>query len=53
MPQMAPMFWLYLMLMFMLTLLAFNVLNYFLGFLKPEGSSESVSSLSSQKFWKW
>nr|YP_010397554.1 ATP synthase F0 subunit 8 [Boreoheptagyia kurobebrevis]UQJ73463.1 ATP synthase F0 subunit 8 [Boreoheptagyia kurobebrevis] len=55
MPQMAPISWLVLFLLFSLTLILFNILNYYcvlpktLGINEKKNSSKIFSSLN----WKW
>nr|YP_010953302.1 ATP synthase F0 subunit 8 [Deleatidium vernale]WMQ76567.1 ATP synthase F0 subunit 8 [Deleatidium vernale] len=53
MPQMAPLSWLTLFIMFSSTLILFNVLNYF-SFLPTSPSSSAHSSISTTPLnWKW
>nr|YP_010865984.1 ATP synthase F0 subunit 8 [Panorpa fulvastra]WGT92269.1 ATP synthase F0 subunit 8 [Panorpa fulvastra] len=53
MPQMAPINWLSLFIMFSMTLLLFNIMNYYSYTPKPNNVKEvnKISSLSSN--WKW
>nr|YP_009185830.1 ATP synthase F0 subunit 8 [Euryusa optabilis]ALO70561.1 ATP synthase F0 subunit 8 [Euryusa optabilis] len=51
MPQMAPMSWLNLFIMFTITFLIFNSLNYF-SFLYPPKSMKLMKMLTKNN-WKW
>nr|QXT45763.1 ATP synthase F0 subunit 8 [Leucrocuta aphrodite] len=52
MPQMAPLSWLTLFIVFSMTLILFGILNYFLiSPSAPEGSSTEVKTQSFN--WKW
>nr|UUJ36787.1 ATP synthase F0 subunit 8 [Epeorus sp. 01 ZXM-2022a] len=52
MPQMAPLSWLLLFLIFSSTLILFNIMNYFLG--QPIAPLHSSSHYQTQTFnWKW
>nr|YP_010305210.1 ATP synthase F0 subunit 8 [Philonthus spinipes]ULT46827.1 ATP synthase F0 subunit 8 [Philonthus spinipes] len=51
MPQMAPMNWLILFIIFTLTFLIFNTINYFS--FKYQMKPSSISKKSSKINWKW
>nr|ARX95731.1 ATP synthase F0 subunit 8 [Protochauliodes biconicus] len=52
MPQMAPINWLFLFILFSLTLIIFNIINYYLiNPINPEDSSQSLQKNSLN--WKW
>nr|ALO76642.1 ATP synthase F0 subunit 8 [Nigidius sp. NIG01] len=51
MPQMAPMSWALLMIMFIFTLLIFNSLNYF-SFLYPPKFLK-IKKINTMINWKW
>nr|YP_009628227.1 ATP synthase F0 subunit 8 [Isonychia kiangsinensis]QBO27427.1 ATP synthase F0 subunit 8 [Isonychia kiangsinensis] len=52
MPQMAPLSWLSLFIVFSLTLILFNALNYFLY--SPEVPSSSLTGFKTTPLpWKW
>nr|ALO71215.1 ATP synthase F0 subunit 8 [Thinonoma atra] len=51
MPQMAPMNWLVLFLMFIIAFMIFNSLNYFCFLYKPKNFT--VMKTHSQINWKW
>nr|UQJ73489.1 ATP synthase F0 subunit 8 [Diamesa sp. 11XL] len=54
MPQMAPISWLVLFLVFSLTLILFNVLNYYCVLPKTLNASEKKNSfLTAALNWKW
>nr|QTT60870.1 ATP synthase F0 subunit 8 [Potthastia sp. XL1561] len=54
MPQMAPISWLILFLFFSITLILFNILNYYCFSYKNVLSSENKNSLNLQSLnWKW
>nr|UCU57946.1 ATP synthase F0 subunit 8 [Dicronocephalus adamsi] len=51
MPQMAPLSWLILFIMFCLTFILFNILNYycFIYKVKSTSSKKTINKIS----WKW
>nr|YP_009107388.1 ATP synthase F0 subunit 8 [Ibacus ciliatus]AIU40932.1 ATP synthase F0 subunit 8 [Ibacus ciliatus] len=52
MPQMAPMMWLFLFFMFLLSLFLFSAMNYFS--VTPKKMTSLLDPiLTSQKLWKW
>nr|WKU84074.1 ATP synthase F0 subunit 8 [Paramixogaster sp.] len=51
MPQMAPMNWLFLFLMFSLTFIMFNIINYFNYF--PTYYSSKKMKINKSLNWKW
>nr|YP_002274305.1 ATP synthase F0 subunit 8 [Parafronurus youi]ABY53352.1 ATP synthase F0 subunit 8 [Parafronurus youi] len=52
MPQMAPLSWLTLFIIFSFTLIFFGIMNYFL--VSPDAPQSSSSSFQTQPFnWKW
>nr|YP_004934834.1 ATP synthase F0 subunit 8 [Trichocera bimacula]AET13098.1 ATP synthase F0 subunit 8 [Trichocera bimacula] len=54
MPQMAPLSWLILFIIFSITLILFNVMNYFMyipSYLKSESEQKNIKSNSLN--WKW
>nr|ALO70966.1 ATP synthase F0 subunit 8 [Aleocharinae sp. 4 EF-2015] len=51
MPQMAPMNWLSLFLMFIATFMIFNSLNYFCFLYQPK--SFKINKIISKINWKW
>nr|YP_010397580.1 ATP synthase F0 subunit 8 [Potthastia gaedii]UQJ73619.1 ATP synthase F0 subunit 8 [Potthastia gaedii] len=55
MPQMAPISWLVLFLVFTLTLILFNILNYYCSLPKNLENLESSNNknLNSSLNWKW
>nr|UQJ73528.1 ATP synthase F0 subunit 8 [Diamesa sp. 3XL] len=54
MPQMAPISWLVLFLVFSITLILFNVMNYYCVLPKNLSTSEKKNSfLTSPLNWKW
>nr|UOU84892.1 ATP synthase F0 subunit 8 [Themira lucida] len=53
MPQMAPISWLSLFIMFSITFLLFNILNYY-SFLPTSPKQSESSKIHSSPFnWKW
>nr|QXM16977.1 ATP synthase F0 subunit 8 [Neoneuromus latratus] len=52
MPQMAPINWLLLFIIFSITLIIFNMLNYFL-ILPSSPSSENMNLKKKSMNWKW
>nr|ASS30680.1 ATP synthase F0 subunit 8 [Lomis hirta] len=52
MPQMAPLMWLNLMIMFLMSLMLFFIINYFNSTPKTIDSS-TLSLQPSEKLWKW
>nr|YP_010043663.1 ATP synthase F0 subunit 8 [Tinda javana]QPD06984.1 ATP synthase F0 subunit 8 [Tinda javana] len=53
MPQMAPINWLMLFIIFSVTFIMFNVMNYYCFFNKIPQSSKSEKKTSSSLNWKW
>nr|YP_010946599.1 ATP synthase F0 subunit 8 [Margattea spinosa]WGO57317.1 ATP synthase F0 subunit 8 [Margattea spinosa] len=51
MPQMMPLNWLFLFMLFMLTLLMFNILNYFQPV--PTPLSTMLHMKTTVYMWKW
>nr|YP_010462973.1 ATP synthase F0 subunit 8 [Epeorus alexandri]UUJ36852.1 ATP synthase F0 subunit 8 [Epeorus alexandri] len=52
MPQMAPLSWLLLFIVFSCTLVLFSIMNYFINL--PSTPRSSVSQFSAQPLtWKW
>nr|YP_009250587.1 ATP synthase F0 subunit 8 [Heterotermes cf. paradoxus AUS121]AMX22916.1 ATP synthase F0 subunit 8 [Heterotermes cf. paradoxus AUS121] len=52
MPQMMPMEWMMLYIMFLTTFLMFNIMNYFTQF--PNSTTSTKSNISVNKMnWKW
>nr|YP_009294932.1 ATP synthase F0 subunit 8 [Filhollianassa ceramica]ANW37026.1 ATP synthase F0 subunit 8 [Filhollianassa ceramica] len=52
MPQMAPLMWLPLMLMIVLTFMIFMTMNYFFSFVKSDSKSVQKTELL-EKTWQW
>nr|UYG48405.1 ATP synthase F0 subunit 8 [Chrysops sp.] len=53
MPQMAPISWLLLFIVFSLTFMMFNIMNYY-SFLPPTPKSNEINNLTISPFnWKW
>nr|AML26525.1 ATP synthase F0 subunit 8 [Staphylinidae sp. BMNH 1274674] len=50
-PQMAPMNWLCLFMLFIMVFMMFNALNYFCFLYPPKNSHISMKKI--QKNWKW
>nr|YP_010249752.1 ATP synthase F0 subunit 8 [Clinotanypus yani]QTT60883.1 ATP synthase F0 subunit 8 [Clinotanypus yani] len=54
MPQMAPISWLILFIIFSVTLILFNILNYYCVLPKKSTSTEKTSDFKSNSLnWKW
>nr|YP_009487735.1 ATP synthase F0 subunit 8 [Anopheles gilesi]AWB98553.1 ATP synthase F0 subunit 8 [Anopheles gilesi] len=53
MPQMAPINWLILFLIFSLTLMVFNILNYYCFNYSPLKAPQSLFFTSNKLNWKW
>nr|UDF83720.1 ATP synthase F0 subunit 8 [Vermiophis taishanensis] len=53
MPQMAPIKWLFLFIMFILTLILYNILNYFFLIKLPSLSMYKSKLLKNSLNWKW
>nr|YP_010725882.1 ATP synthase F0 subunit 8 [Nihonogomphus lieftincki]WDY83484.1 ATP synthase F0 subunit 8 [Nihonogomphus lieftincki] len=53
MPQMAPMSWLLLFLFFTLSMILFNVMNYYLYIPKIQSSQTNNIKKTESKNWKW
>nr|UQJ73645.1 ATP synthase F0 subunit 8 [Pseudodiamesa sp. 2XL] len=54
MPQMAPISWLVLFLVFSITLILFNILNYYCVLPKSISSEEKKAGVFSNSLnWKW
>nr|YP_009350510.1 ATP synthase F0 subunit 8 [Macrotermes falciger]AQP27234.1 ATP synthase F0 subunit 8 [Macrotermes falciger] len=52
MPQMMPMEWMMLYMMFLITFLMFNIMNYFNQSPNKQKSSKSIIT-SNKMNWKW
>nr|UOU85243.1 ATP synthase F0 subunit 8 [Rhagio lineola] len=53
MPQMAPISWLILFVVFSITFIMFNIMNYF-SFLPPSASSKEKKTFTMNSYnWKW
>nr|YP_008238983.1 ATP synthase F0 subunit 8 [Palinurellus wieneckii]AGN95854.1 ATP synthase F0 subunit 8 [Palinurellus wieneckii] len=52
MPQMSPMLWLNLFIMFLISLACFTILNYFI-FCPQKMTTDSMPTKSVEKSWKW
>nr|YP_010878885.1 ATP synthase F0 subunit 8 [Cantonius szechuanensis]WHE42524.1 ATP synthase F0 subunit 8 [Cantonius szechuanensis] len=52
MPQMAPMSWIVLFMLFSITFMVFIIMNYFVS-LKTPSNILLISKTSSIKTWKW
>nr|QHN56420.1 ATP synthase F0 subunit 8 [Dohrniphora cornuta] len=52
MPQMAPISWLLLFIVFSITFILFNIMNYYSFIYKPESSETTKKSFKSFN-WKW
>nr|WOR80631.1 ATP synthase F0 subunit 8 [Curtos sp.] len=52
MPQMAPMFWINLFIMFIIIFIMFNVMNYF-SLMYNKKSNNNIKKISKTIFWKW
>nr|YP_010545648.1 ATP synthase F0 subunit 8 [Chrysops dissectus]UYG48431.1 ATP synthase F0 subunit 8 [Chrysops dissectus] len=53
MPQMAPISWLLLFIVFSLAFMMFNIMNYY-SFLPPTPKSGETNNLTTSSFnWKW
>nr|UDF83694.1 ATP synthase F0 subunit 8 [Vermileo comstocki] len=53
MPQMAPISWLMLMIIFSITFIMFNMMNYFFVLPPQPSSKTSQQLLSKSLIWKW
>nr|UER99270.1 ATP synthase F0 subunit 8 [Ephemera serica] len=53
MPQMAPLSWLTLFIMFSITLIVFNMLNYYSFETSPPSSSQTSSTSTKAFNWQW
>nr|ANJ70234.1 ATP synthase F0 subunit 8 [Calathus melanocephalus] len=53
MPQMAPMNWLFLYIMFTLIFLMFNFLNYYMFMIKNPSNIKENNYISKILNWKW
>nr|UJG45296.1 ATP synthase F0 subunit 8 [Beris vallata] len=54
MPQMAPISWLTLFIIFTITFIMFNILNYFCFFNNtPQNNSPIKNNLINSMNWKW
>nr|YP_010046741.1 ATP synthase F0 subunit 8 [Culiseta inconspicua]QPJ78685.1 ATP synthase F0 subunit 8 [Culiseta inconspicua] len=53
MPQMAPISWLTLFLIFSLTLVIFNIKNYFCFFYNSNQTPQNMNIKSHKMNWKW
>nr|YP_009164770.1 ATP synthase F0 subunit 8 [Nevromus exterior]AKA94248.1 ATP synthase F0 subunit 8 [Nevromus exterior] len=52
MPQMAPINWLLLFIIFSITLIIFNMMNYFI-YMPSSPTSENMNFKKSYLNWKW
>nr|YP_009379190.1 ATP synthase F0 subunit 8 [Kiwa tyleri]ARQ27013.1 ATP synthase F0 subunit 8 [Kiwa tyleri] len=52
MPQMAPLLWLNLMLMFLISFILFFIMNYFIYIPSKMESYKKLMNFQN-KFWKW
>nr|YP_010470979.1 ATP synthase F0 subunit 8 [Allogalathea elegans]UVF62808.1 ATP synthase F0 subunit 8 [Allogalathea elegans] len=52
MPQMAPMMWVNLMIMTLISFICFMIINYFI-FLPKKKSSNLENFIPMEKTWKW
>nr|AMN09046.1 ATP synthase F0 subunit 8 [Rhipidia chenwenyoungi] len=54
MPQMAPLMWLSMFIIFSITLIIFNTMNYFTFFpIKSKSSNLKINSKNTTLNWKW
>nr|YP_009689633.1 ATP synthase F0 subunit 8 [Mansonia amazonensis]QEE94336.1 ATP synthase F0 subunit 8 [Mansonia amazonensis] len=53
MPQMAPISWLLLFMIFTITMIIFNVKNYYCFFYNNNNISQSLNIKKIQMNWKW
>nr|ARH54588.1 ATP synthase F0 subunit 8 [Pogonus iridipennis] len=53
MPQMAPMSWIFLYIMFTMIFLMFNFLNYYLFLIKNNEMTELKNFKNKMLNWKW
>nr|YP_003433944.1 ATP synthase F0 subunit 8 [Siphlonurus immanis] len=53
MPQMAPLSWLTLFIMFSMTLILFNIINYYSFEFSPPGSSQTTTTSTQALNWQW
>nr|YP_010999245.1 ATP synthase F0 subunit 8 [Rheocricotopus emeiensis]WPM93091.1 ATP synthase F0 subunit 8 [Rheocricotopus emeiensis] len=53
MPQMAPISWLTLFIVFSISFMIFNIMNYYCFFNKSNFSSKSFSKTNKTLNWKW
>nr|YP_011002192.1 ATP synthase F0 subunit 8 [Dicranoptycha shandongensis]WPO00997.1 ATP synthase F0 subunit 8 [Dicranoptycha shandongensis] len=53
MPQMAPLSWLLLFIIFSITLIIFNTLNYFHYSLSPQSTKLTFTIKKPSLNWKW
>nr|YP_009689698.1 ATP synthase F0 subunit 8 [Uranotaenia geometrica]QEE94440.1 ATP synthase F0 subunit 8 [Uranotaenia geometrica] len=53
MPQMAPISWLFLFFIFSITLMIFNIKNYYCFFYKMNLTSQNLNILNKKLNWKW
>nr|YP_008080670.1 ATP synthase F0 subunit 8 [Mecopoda elongata]AFK15647.1 ATPase subunit 8 [Mecopoda elongata] len=53
MPQMSPLSWLLLFLMFSFSLIIFTWLNYFIMNIQPSTAQTKLATPSSSLNWKW
>nr|WEL32828.1 ATP synthase F0 subunit 8 [Pentaspinula unispinula] len=52
MPQMSPLMWMTLFIMFSIVMIMFNILNYFFFMNKPVISALKMN-INKMVFWKW
>nr|YP_010032838.1 ATP synthase F0 subunit 8 [Parastratiosphecomyia szechuanensis]QOW38323.1 ATP synthase F0 subunit 8 [Parastratiosphecomyia szechuanensis] len=53
MPQMAPISWLILFVIFTITFILFNTLNYFCFFNKMPQTPQLINTSTNSMIWKW
>nr|AFQ62146.1 ATP synthase F0 subunit 8 [Noteridae sp. MJTNT-2012] len=53
MPQMAPMNWYILFIMFIIILIMFNVINFYMSIPTPKTSTSQTRQENKTTLWKW
>nr|YP_009368835.1 ATP synthase F0 subunit 8 [Phaneroptera nigroantennata]ARN59036.1 ATP synthase F0 subunit 8 [Phaneroptera nigroantennata] len=53
MPQMSPLWWLMLFIMFSVTLITFSLINFFITIIMPHLMEDKLSFSISSMNWKW
>nr|WPS93602.1 ATP synthase F0 subunit 8 [Aviostivalius klossi bispiniformis] len=53
MPQMSPLYWLILFILFLFMYLLFMIKNYFMVINKISNKNKSLKSFINNKNWKW